>query len=121
MLVRRAIEPELGKWDTPGGFLGEGEHPLDGLKRELLEETGLEIEPLEFLGAWIDRYGEGEDAQAILSLNWTARVLSGAPSPADDVSEIRWFAPDELPARERLAFRSVAEVVAAWRQRAGVR
>ena len=41
LLARRAVEPYLGLWDCPGGFLEEGEHPLDGLRRELEEETGL--------------------------------------------------------------------------------
>ena len=55
LLGRRAFEPFKGRWDTPGGFLEEGEHPLDGLRRELREETGLEVEPVDFLGAWMDR------------------------------------------------------------------
>src|SRR5205085_1223949 len=45
LLVRRAIEPFKGRWDIPGGFLEEGEHPLDGIRRELREETGLDVEP----------------------------------------------------------------------------
>jgi ADP-ribose pyrophosphatase YjhB (NUDIX family) len=118
LLVRRAIDPEKGKWDTPGGFLAEGEHPLDGLRRELLEETGLEIEPVEFLGAWTDSYGDALNAQTILSLNWIARVSGGTARAADDVCELRWFAPDELPIRGELAFRSVADVVEAWQARA---
>ena len=50
LLARRKFEPEAGKWDVPGGFLEEDEEPLDGLRRELREETGLEIEPLELAG-----------------------------------------------------------------------
>jgi ADP-ribose pyrophosphatase YjhB (NUDIX family) len=115
MLARRAIEPRKGLWDTPGGFLEEGEPPLDGLRRELREETGLEIEPVEFVAALTDIYGDGPGAGAVLSLNWTARVIGGAPKPADDVSEIRWFAPDELPRPEEIAFPSVAELVERWR------
>jgi len=119
MLVRRAVEPQMGKWDTPGGFLEEGERPLDGLRRELLEETGLEIEPGEFVGAVIDLYGDGPDAQSILSLNWTARVLGGTPAPADDISEIRWFAGDEIPGPDEIGFSSVVEILALWRERRG--
>ncbi len=117
MLVRRAIEPRKGKWDTPGGFLEEGESPLDGLKRELREETGLEIEPGEFMGSLIDLYGDGPDAQFVLSLNWTARILGGTPAAADDIAEIRWFAAGELPAEDEIAFASVASLVQRWRER----
>jgi ADP-ribose pyrophosphatase YjhB (NUDIX family) len=117
MLTRRAIEPRKGKWDTPGGFLEEGEAPLDGLRRELREETGLEIEPGEFVGALTDLYGDGPEAQFVLSLNWTARVLAGEPVAADDVSEIRWFAADELPGEDEIAFPSVASLVRRWRER----
>jgi ADP-ribose pyrophosphatase YjhB (NUDIX family) len=117
MLVRRAVEPQKGKWDTPGGFLEEGERPLDGLRRELLEETGLEVEPGEFIGAVTDLYGDGPGAQSILSLNWTARVLGGTPAPADDISEIGWFAADELPEPEEIGFPSVVEILALWRAR----
>ncbi len=117
LLGKRAVEPYKGKWDTPGGFLEEGEHPLDGLKRELHEETGVEIEPLDFLGVWIDRYGSDSTAQATLNLYWTARIVNGEPEPADDVSELAWFAPDKLPPPEEVAFENVPKVLAAWRDR----
>ncbi|HVM16465.1 MAG TPA: NUDIX domain-containing protein [Gaiellaceae bacterium] len=115
LLARRAIEPDKGKWDIVGGFLEEGEHPLDGLRREVREETGLEAEPLEFLTANVDRYGEGDDAVWTLNLVWTARVPGGEPEAADDVAELRWFAPDELPPPEACAFEHVAGVLRAWR------
>lgn len=116
LLARRAREPHRGTWDVPGGFLDETEHPLDALRRELREETSLEVEPLEFFGAWIDDYGDGPGAQTTLNLFWTARVVAGEPRPADDVDELAWFAPDELPPPERLAFSQVSAVVARWRQ-----
>jgi len=118
LLVRRAVEPFKGRWDTPGGFLEEGEHPLDGLRRELREETGLEVEPLEFLGAWMDVYGGDSTAEATLNLYWTARAVGGEPAPADDVDELRWFARDQLPPRDELAFENVPLVLAAWQQHA---
>lgn len=115
LLARRAIEPYRGMWDTPGGYLEEGEHPLDGLRRELLEETGLTVEPKVFLGAFMDWYGDAPDANATLNLFWTARVVSVDPAPDDDVAELRWFAPYELPPADELAFTLLPSVFAAWR------
>lgn len=118
LLVRRAHAPFAGFWDLPGGFLKEGEHPLAALRRELREETGLEVEPDRFFGAWVDWYRESEDEPgsiATLNLCWTARVRGGRPLAADDVSELRWFAPGELPPPDALAFTNVALVLDAWR------
>jgi 8-oxo-dGTP diphosphatase len=115
LLARRARPPFEGFWDIPGGFLDEGEDPVDGLRRELKEETGLEVEPESFLGIWMDRYGSDSTAEATLNLYWTARVVSGHAAAADDVSELRWFGGDELPAPNELAFENVPLVLAAWR------
>ena len=60
------------------------------------EETGLTSSRSDFVGVWMDTYGEDEGAASTLNLYWTARVTGGEPEPADDVSELRWFAPDEL-------------------------
>ena len=114
LLARRAHKPDAGLWDIPGGFLEEGEHPLDGIRRELREETGLEVEPTEFLCATVDRYGDGAGAVATVNLTWLARVLSGEPRPADDVAELRWFRADELPQEDELAFASIPSVLSAW-------
>jgi NAD+ diphosphatase len=117
LLARRAKEPFMGLWDIPGGFLEEGEHPHDGLRRELREETGLEVEPVDFLGVWMDRYGGDSTAEATLNLYWTARAFAGEPQAADDVDDLRWFDRDELPAPGELAFQNVPLVLAAWRAR----
>jgi 8-oxo-dGTP diphosphatase len=111
LLTRRARPPFEGLWDLPGGFVEEGEHPLDCLRRELLEETGLRVEPHDFLGAWTDWYSEDESGVATLNLYWRAQVLSGEPRAADDVSELRWFAPEDLPKRQELAFRALADAL----------
>jgi ADP-ribose pyrophosphatase YjhB (NUDIX family) len=116
LLCRRAIEPDKNLWDLPGGFVDEGEHPLEALHRELREEAGLEIEPGEFLGVWMDRYGYDSPALSTLNLYWTARVLGGDERAADDVAELRWFAPEELP-WDQLAFHVNEKVLSAWLRR----
>ena len=114
LLARRANEPFKGSWDLPGGFLEEGEHPLDALRRELMEETGLEVEPLEFVGVWLDRYPYETYTASTLNLYWTARVLAGSAKAADDVAELAWFRPEDLPDENRLAFH-IADVLRVWR------
>lgn len=114
LLSRRAVEPDRGLWDVPGGYLEEHEHPLEGLRRELLEETGLSIEPGRFLGIWMDTYGPAPDANATLNLVWTARIVAGDPVAADDVSELRWFAAGEIPPPDELAFDLLPSVFRAW-------
>jgi ADP-ribose pyrophosphatase YjhB (NUDIX family) len=111
LLTRRAWEPYAGMWDLPGGFLHEDEHPLDGVRRELLEETGLRIEPTEWFGAFMVPYGEGPGTRIVLNLVWRARVLGGQEQAADDVSELRWFAREELPQVDEIA---MAEPLRAW-------
>ena len=106
LLGKRAFEPDAGRWDLLGGFLDEGEDPLDGLRRELLEETGLEIEPGEFLGSYVDSYGAL--GTAVLNLVYEAHIVSGEMVPADDVAELRWFQTDDIPPPDELAFSWVA-------------
>ena len=117
LLTRRAWEPYAGMWDLPGGFLDEDEHPLDALRRELAEETGLEVEPTEWFGAFVIRYGDEPDARWVLNLVWRAQVVGGEEQAADDVSELRWFEADELPPPDELAFENVPLVLSAWRAR----
>jgi ADP-ribose pyrophosphatase YjhB (NUDIX family) len=115
LLVRRAHDPHGGTWDVPGGFLNEDEHPLDALRRELVEETGLAVEPVDFVDVRLDRYGTGEDAATTLNLYWTARVTGGRAEAGDDASELRWFAPDELPPDGEIGFPNVRELLRSWR------
>jgi ADP-ribose pyrophosphatase YjhB (NUDIX family) len=117
LLVRRAHDPYGRTWDLPGGFLEENEHPLAALRRELLEETGLEVEPLEFVGAMLDRYGDGHDAATTLNLYWTAEVVGGDPRAGDDAAELRWFPRDHLPPDDEIGFPNVRQVLRAWKGR----
>jgi ADP-ribose pyrophosphatase YjhB (NUDIX family) len=116
LLSRRAGDPGEGMWDIPGGFIEEGEDPLETLRREMKEETSLEIEPTEFLGGFPDRYGDG--GIHTLNLYWAVRIVSGEPTPADDVADLRWFGIDELPAEDEFAFSNSVEALKLWRERA---
>jgi ADP-ribose pyrophosphatase YjhB (NUDIX family) len=114
LLARRATDPGAGLWDLLGGFIGEGEEPIAALRRELEEETALDVQPLEFLGVYPDRYGE--EGIYTLNLYWTARVAGGELDLADDeVTEVAWFAPEDLPERDAFAFENTAEALSDWK------
>ena len=106
LLAKRAHEPRKGCWDLPGGFLAETEKPEDGLRREFLEETGIAVEPVELMRIDIEPY----EHRHVFSVTYVV-TGEGAPVPADDVEELRWFSPDELP---EMAFPGQDEVLRAW-------
>lgn len=105
LLGRRAGEPRAGYWDLPGGFVHEGELPLDGMRREVQEETGRVPEPVEFLGMWNEPYFDRD----VLCLTWIARLDTDVV-PGDDLAELRWFEADDLP-WEELAFTHYADAL----------
>lgn len=110
LLGRRAIEPARGSWDIPGGFVEPWELPALAAAREVREETGLDVRVLSLLSVVIDTYA---DRDYTLNLYYLAEILDGVPHPADDLAELRWFGPDELP--DRLAFAHCREVLDTWR------
>ena len=114
LMVRRADDPYDGHWDIPGGFCELREHPRDAAVREAREETGLKVEAGEFVGMYLDDYGD--TGQVTLNCYYRCRVIGGTERPQPgEVAEMRWFARDELPP-ERLAFPGHARVVIdAWR------
>jgi ADP-ribose pyrophosphatase YjhB (NUDIX family) len=73
-----------------------GEHPADGLKREVSEELGIEIEVGTADLVLFATHTYGDDDTWNLSLCFRARLVSGEPTPADDVEEVRWVTPAEL-------------------------
>jgi 8-oxo-dGTP diphosphatase len=88
-------------WSTPGGRVESGESPLEALKREVLEESGLEIEPGELLGV----YAKPKENDLVLSFR--ASVLGRTSwHPTDEIAELGYFGPDELPEPMSVAARA---------------
>jgi ADP-ribose pyrophosphatase YjhB (NUDIX family) len=114
LLGRRARDPGAGLWDVLGGFMEPDETPEGALVRELREETGLECVVGRYLGGFPDVYGD--DGDPTLNLAFECRPVSGGePRAADDVAELAWFAPAELPPRDRFAFPNSLAILDAWR------
>lgn len=112
LLTLRSIEPRIGEWCLPGGFLEWGESPEEGAGRELLEETGVTAGRLSLIGAYDSITGQNRH---VLLLAYRVHDWSGEPVAGDDAAEVRWFDFDSLPP---LAFK-VHEQVAADVRKAG--
>jgi ADP-ribose pyrophosphatase YjhB (NUDIX family) len=112
LLVRRAHDPYLGAWDIPGGFCDLREHPADAARREVLEETGLEVAIGDLVGMWMDDYGD--TGQVTLNVYFHARVVGGSErTDPEEVAELGWFEADRLPAE--IAFPDhEGQVLTAW-------
>ena len=79
-------------WTTPGGRVELGESPLDALKREVLEESGLEIVVEELVGVYSKPYKDD------IVLFFRARVVAHNPwHPNDEIAQIGYFGRDDLP------------------------
>ena len=113
LLGLRRDDPGAGRWDLPGGFLDEGENAVDALRREVLEETGLEVEPAEFLGTWNEDYWD----RTVLCLTWLAHVVDGVERPGDDLTELRWFGVEDRPQGAALAFPTFDSILGLWASR----
>jgi 8-oxo-dGTP diphosphatase len=97
LLARRAKPPLQGRWTIPGGTVELGETLHQALVREMEEETGLEVEPLEVLTVFDRIQREGaEVAFHHVIVDYLCRRVSGEARAASDALEVAWAAPDEL-------------------------
>lgn len=102
LLCRRAIEPRLGYWTIPAGFLENEESVADGAVRETLEETGSKAEIIDLFTVFtLLRFGQ-------VYLIFRARLLDENFGPTKESTEVRLFSEDEIPWNE-LAFETVIE------------
>ncbi len=92
LMVRRAHHPGAGLWSLPGGRVEDGEYLSDALRREVAEETGLEVDVQELVGI-LEVVG---DPHYVILDYFTEVTGNGAPIAADDVSDARWVPLDEV-------------------------
>ncbi len=96
LLIKRKNDPYKNSWALPGGFLEEDESLENGAKRELKEETGIEIESLK----QFNTYGDiGRDPRGrTISIAFVGILTKDSQIVAgDDAAEAKWFDLEELP------------------------
>lgn len=91
VMARRGIEPALGKWVCPGGFVERGESPSQTCVRETQEEAGVEIEVTDLVNVY--SYPES----IVIVVVYAARLLNGIPAAGDETLEVGIFPPDKIP------------------------
>lgn len=100
LLVKRRFEPLAGQWSLPGGAVDVGETLAACVRREMLEETGLEVE----IGAVIEVFdrithdSEGKVQYHFVLVDYVCRPIGGTLGAATDVAEVAWARPGQLAA-----------------------
>jgi 8-oxo-dGTP diphosphatase len=92
LLAQRGKEPLKGWWSLPGGALEAGETLKDAVRREVREETGLEVEPEDVYEVFerITRDSEGRVEYHFVLVDYVCRVAGGSLQPGDDVDAVEW-------------------------------
>lgn len=97
LLVKRKSDPYKGDWALPGGFV-EDEEPLEsGARRELKEETGLEVEELHQVGAF-GAPGRDPRGRTVTVAFWGKVPAKSEVTGSDDAEKAAWFPVSKLPA-----------------------
>jgi 8-oxo-dGTP diphosphatase len=92
LMAQRGKAPLRGQWSLPGGLVETGESLENAVRREVLEETGLEVKPLGVLEIFerIMRNAEGAAEYHYVLLDYICRVTGGTLCAGDDASRVQW-------------------------------
>jgi ADP-ribose pyrophosphatase YjhB (NUDIX family) len=108
LLLRRGIQPAIGRWTFPGGYVDFGENSADAAVRETLEEVGMRVALGPLLGVFIDAM-----SPALTVVVYLAKPGIDPPSLSDEATEVRYFAPGDVPWHD-LAFPTTTDALTAW-------
>lgn len=89
LLVKRSKDPFKNQFALPGGFVNEGETIEEAIKREVYEETSLEVHPIDILGVYSDP--KRDPRGHMMTVVFIVLIIKGNPSAGDDAKEISWI------------------------------
>jgi len=99
LLVKRGREPYKGFWATPGGYIDWDESAEETVKREVKEETDLDVTSVKLFNAYTD---PARHPKQTMALAYIVQVKDDEPKAGDDADAVEWFDLDKLP--ESMAF-----------------
>jgi 8-oxo-dGTP diphosphatase len=94
LLIRRGHDPFRGEWAVPGGRIEDDETAEGCARREMKEETGLEVEPVRLIGVYSD---PKRDPRGIIVAAYLVKRTGGSLRAGDDAAEAAWFPLDGIP------------------------
>ena len=106
VMVKRGVEPQMGRWAFPSGYVDRGESVESAARREVEEETGLIVEIRKLLGVY------SNDGRPVVLVAYDADVVGGSMRAGHDAQEVGLFAPEELT---DLPFPHDDEILRDWR------
>jgi ADP-ribose pyrophosphatase YjhB (NUDIX family) len=98
LLIQRGQPPRAGSWSLPGGVQELGETVSEAARREVREETGLELGELQLVDVVdsIERDAAGRVRRHYTLVDFTAAVAGGSERAGSDAAALAWFDPEEL-------------------------
>ena len=115
LILKRNEQPNLGRWDLPGGFVEMGESPREAVVREVREETGLTVVPTAIIDAFTSEYGT--TGRHTVDIAYRCRIDRGEfELDTDEKSDAAWVALADMP---ELAFAGERQALAVLRERSG--
>lgn len=95
LLMHRTAGAYIGYWGLIAGAIEWGEEVEDALKREAMEEIGVELGDIKFVGKYYDKIGR-HPTKTFICLPHTCKIIKGTPSPVSECDEVKWFKPEDI-------------------------
>ena len=110
LMVKRDIDPMMGRWSFPSGYVDRGEVVEEAAVREVREETHVDVSLDRLLGVYSRR------GAPVVVVAFAAKITGGRPAAGDEAQDVRLFAADGLPP---LPFPNDDEIMSEWRRQYG--